>query len=149
MTTEPTVSRLLKTGDAKVLVDLRNAESTKAALGGQYPATSLYMDSGWVEKHRDETQKLVNAMVKTQKFINTHSAAEIADQMPKEYMVGDRDGYIKALDNEKGMFTPDGLMPEGGPQTVLTVLSQFSKNLKGKTIDLSKTYTTEFVKNAK
>jgi NitT/TauT family transport system substrate-binding protein len=149
MTTEPTVSRLLKTGEAKVLVDLRTAETTKAALGGQYPATSLYMDTAYVEKHKDVTQKLVNALMKTQKFINTHSAAEIADAMPKEYLVGDRDGYIKALDNEKGMFTPDGLMPAGGPETVLAVLSGFSKNLKGKTIDLSKTYTTEFVKNAK
>ena len=107
------------------------------------------MDTGYVEKHKEVTQKLVNALMKTQTFINTHSAAEIADKMPKEYMVGDRDGYIKALDNEKGMFTPDGMMPANGPETVLAVLSGFSKNLKGKTIDLSKTYTTEFVKNAK
>ena len=149
MTTEPTVSRLLKTGEAKVLVDLRNAETTKAALGGPYPATSLYMDTSFVEKHRDETQKLVNALVKTQRFINSHSASEIADQMPKEYLVGDRDGYVKALEAEKGMFTPDGLMPAGGPETVLAVLSAFSRNVKGKTIDLGKTYTTEFVKNAK
>ncbi|MBB3967024.1 hypothetical protein GGQ67_004717, partial [Rhizobium metallidurans] len=33
--------------------------------------------------------------------------------------------------------------------SVLAVLSEFSKNVKGKQIDLSKTYTTEFVKNAK
>ena len=149
MTTEPTVSRLLKTGEAKVLVDLRNADVTKAALGGPYPATSLYMDTAWVERHRDETQRLVNAMMRTQRFINTHSAGDIADQMPKDYMVGDRDGYVKALESEKGMFTPDGLMPQGGPETVLAVLSQFSKNLKGKSVDLAKTYTTEFVKNAK
>ena len=149
MTTEPTVSRLLKTGEAKVLVDLRNADATKAALGGPYPATSLYMDTAFVEKHRDETQKLVNALVKTLRFINTHSAGEIADQMPKEYLVGDRDGYVKALEAEKGMFTADGLMPAGGPETVLAVLSAFSKNVKGKSIDLAKTYTSEFVKAAK
>jgi NitT/TauT family transport system substrate-binding protein len=47
------------------------------------------------------------------------------------------------------MFTPDGVMPAGGPETVLSVLSGFSKNVKGKTVDLSKTYTTEFVKNVK
>ena len=47
------------------------------------------------------------------------------------------------------MFTPDGMMPEGGPETVLAVLSGFSKSVQGKQIDLSKTYTTEFVKNAK
>jgi NitT/TauT family transport system substrate-binding protein len=63
--------------------------------------------------------------------------------------VGDKEGYIKALDSGKAMFTPDGVMPAGGPETVLAVLSGFSKNVKGKTIDLSKTYTTEFVKKAK
>jgi NitT/TauT family transport system substrate-binding protein len=40
-------------------------------------------------------------------------------------------------------------MPAGGPETVFAVLSGFSKNVKGKTVDLSKTYTTEFVKNVK
>jgi NitT/TauT family transport system substrate-binding protein len=149
MTTEPTISRLLKTGEAKILVDLRSNEATKAALGGNYPATSLYMDTAWVEKHKDETQKLVNAIVKTLGWIKAHTSAEIADAMPKEYLVGDRDGYIAALEGGRGMYTADGVMPEGGPETVLAVLSGVSKNLKGKTIDLSKTYTTEFVKNVK
>ena len=40
MTTEPTISRLLKTGEAAVLIDMRTMESTKAALGGTYPAAS-------------------------------------------------------------------------------------------------------------
>jgi NitT/TauT family transport system substrate-binding protein len=63
--------------------------------------------------------------------------------------VGDKESYIKALGDGKAMFTVDGVMPAGGPETVLKVLSGFSKNMKGKTVDLSKTYTTEFVKNVK
>ncbi len=98
---------------------------------------------------RKTCRNLANAFVKTLRFINTHSAAEIADKMPKDFYVGDKDGYIKALDAGKEMFTADGVMPEDGPKTVLAVLSEFSKNVKGKTIDLSKTYTTEFVKNVK
>lgn len=148
MTTEPTISRLVKTNAARVLVDLRTVDKTRAALGGTYPAASLYMDSAWVAAHKDEVQKLANAFVKTLKFINTHSAAEIADKMPRDFYVGDKEGYIKALEAGKGMFTPDGVMPEDGPPTVLAVLSEFSKNVKGKQIDLSKTYTTEFVKAA-
>ena len=35
---------------------------------------------------------------------------------------------------------------DDGPPTVLQVLSSFDKTVKGKTIDLSKTYTTSFVK---
>ena len=149
MTTEPTISRLLKTGEAKILVDLRTLKGTEEALGGTYPAASLYMDAAWVDAHKEEVQKLANAFVKTLRFIHTHSAAEIAEKMPKDFYVGDKDGYIKALDAGKEMFTADGVMPEDGPKTVLAVLSQFSKNVKGKTIDLSKTYTTEFVKNVK
>jgi NitT/TauT family transport system substrate-binding protein len=149
MTTEPTISRLIKTGEASVLVDMRTVESTRKALGGTYPAASLYMETAWVDAHKDEAQKLANAFVKTLRYINTHSAAEIADKMPKDFYVGDKDGYIKALNDGKGMFTPDGVMPEDGPKTVLAVLSEFSKNVKGKQIDLSKTYTTEFVKNVK
>ncbi|MBB3426778.1 NitT/TauT family transport system substrate-binding protein [Rhizobium sp. BK312] len=149
MTTEPTVSRLLKTGEAKVLIDMRTMAGTRAALGGTYPAASLYMQESWVNDHKEEVQKLANAFVKTLHFINTHSAAEIADKMPKDFYVGDKEGYVKALENGKAMFTPDGVMPEDGPKTVLAVLSEFSKNVQGKAIDLSKTYTTEFVKNAK
>jgi NitT/TauT family transport system substrate-binding protein len=146
MTSEPTITHLLKLDEARILVDLRSAETTKAALGGTYPAAALYMTTGWVETHREAVQKLANAMVHTLRWIETHSASEIADQMPKEYFLNDRDGYVSALANGKAMFTTDGVMPAGGPETVLAVLTGLSKIPKGKTIDLSKTYTTQFVK---
>jgi NitT/TauT family transport system substrate-binding protein len=149
MTTEPTITRLIKTGEAAVLIDMRTIDGTKQALGGTYPAASLYMQTAWVEANKDTVQKLANAFVKTLKFIKTHSAEEIAAKMPKDFYVGDQEGYVKALAAGKAMFTPDGVMPEDGPKTVLAVLSAFKKDLQGKEIDLSKTYTTEFVKNAK
>ena len=37
MTTEPTVSRLLHSGDARLLVDLRTPQTTEKVLGGVYP----------------------------------------------------------------------------------------------------------------
>jgi NitT/TauT family transport system substrate-binding protein len=149
MTTEPTVSQMLKTNQARVLVDMRTVEGTKQALGGTYPAASLYMETRWVNAHKPDVQKLANAFVKTLHFIATQSAEAIADKMPKDYYAGDRALYVKALAEGKAMFTPDGVMPAGGPETVLAVLSEFATNVKGKTVDLSKTYTTEFVKAAK
>jgi NitT/TauT family transport system substrate-binding protein len=145
MTTEPTISRLLKTGEAKILIDMRSPDATRMALGGVYPAACLYMQTEWVEQHKEETQKLANALVKTLHYIATHSAEEIAAQMPKDYYAGDKDLYINALATGKLMFTADGVMPADGPPTVLTVLSTFDKTAKGKTIDLSKTFTTSFV----
>jgi NitT/TauT family transport system substrate-binding protein len=149
MTTEPTISALLNSGQAKVLVDMRTPEGAKAALGGTYPAASLYMQTAWVNSHKPTVQKLANAFVKTQKWIASHSAAEITDKMPAEYYTGvGKDQYVKALDAEKAMYTPDGIMPADGPQTVLNVLSAFDPSVQGHKIDLSKTYTTEFAKNA-
>lgn len=148
MTTEPTVSRLLSTGEAKVLVDMRTPEGAKAALGGLYPAACVYMSNAWVRKHPDETQKLVTAFVKTMRWIHSHTAEEIADKMPKDYYAGNKAMYVQALANGKAMFTTDGKMPANGPDTVLKVLSSFEPGLKGKKIDLSKTYTTEFVDKA-
>lgn len=148
MTTEPTVSQLLSTGEAKILVDLRSIESTNAALGGPYPAASLYVASSWLEKNKPVAQKLANAMVKTLRWMSSHSAAEIAERMPKEYLVGNKALYVQGLADGQSQFTPDGRMPANGPETVLKVMSSFSKSLAGKTIDLSRTYTAEFVENA-
>ncbi|WP_020070560.1 ABC transporter substrate-binding protein [Paraburkholderia caledonica] len=148
ISTEPTVSQVLK-GGARVLVDLRTPESTRTALGGTYPGASLYMATSWVDSHKDVAQKLANAFVKTLRYVDTHSAAEIADKMPKDFYLGDKDDYVKALAISKAMFTADGVMPADGPRTVYAVLSQFSKNVQGKNVDLYKTYTTEFVKSVK
>jgi NitT/TauT family transport system substrate-binding protein len=145
MTTEPTVARALKNGTAKVGIDLRTALSTRAALGGDYPAACLYMERGWMEANKETVQKVVNVFVKTLKWMNTHSPEEIAAQMPKDYYAGERELYVQGLKEGKAQYSPDGLIPQGAPESVLKVLSSFSPNLQGKTIDLSKTYTTEFV----
>jgi NitT/TauT family transport system substrate-binding protein len=149
MTTEPTIARLVKSGDGKVLIDMRTAEGTKAALGGTYPAACLYMQTDWVNSHKDAVQKLVNAFVKTLKWIHTHSAEEVAAQMPPDFYAGDKDLYVTAMKGSMDMFSPDGTMPADGPQTVLNVLTAFDTNVQGKQINLAATYTDEFVKNAK
>jgi NitT/TauT family transport system substrate-binding protein len=148
MTTEPTVQRALKSGSARVGIDLRTPEETRKALGGDYPAACLYMERGWMEANKPTVQKVANAMVKTLKWIASHSAEEIADKMPKDYYAGDRELYIQGLKEGKAQYAPDGLMPQGGPESVNKILASFSPNLQGKTIDLAKTYTTEFVAKA-
>jgi NitT/TauT family transport system substrate-binding protein len=148
MTTEPTIARAVKDGTAKVAIDLRTPESTRAALGGDYPAACLYMDAGWLGQNKETAQKVVNAYVKTLKWMSSHSAEEIADQMPKDYWAGDRDLYVQGLKEGKAQYSPDGLMPQGAPENVLAVLSAFNPSVAGKKIDLSKTYTTEFVTRA-
>lgn len=148
MTTEPTVQRALSSGTAKIGIDLRSPDETRKALGGDYPAACLYVDRGWMEANKATVQKLVNAFVKTLKWIQAHSAEEIADKMPKDYYAGDRALYVQGLQDGKVQYSPDGMMPSGAPESVAKILASFSPNLQGKTVDLAKTYTTEFVAKA-
>jgi len=149
MTTEPTASRLINNGQARVLVDLRTPEDTAKALGGPYPAACLYMQTAWVNRHKPEVQKLVNALVKALRYIQSHPAAEIAAHLPPSFYAGDKATYIKALARSKPIFIPDGRMPVNGPANVLRILARTEKSVQGKTIDLGSTYTLEFVSTIK
>ncbi|MFE5869853.1 ABC transporter substrate-binding protein [Streptomyces roseifaciens] len=148
MTTDPTVAQILAKDAGKVLVDMRTPEGSRAALGGLYPASSLYMNTSWVNDHKDVVQKLANAFVKTLGWMSEHTPEEIAAKMPEDYAKGGKDLYVEAIKNTLPMFTKDGVMPEDGPKTVHQVLKSFNPALKDAKVDLEKTYTTEFVKKA-
>lgn len=150
MTTDPTVAQMVNSGQAKILVDMRTEEGTRAALGGLYPASSLYMRCETVEAHPEIVQKLATAFVQTLQWIKQHSPEEIAAEMPPQYASAGKDLYVQSIRDSIGMFNGDGLMKPEGAQNALAILGKYSKNVKPvrDRIDLSKTYTTEFVRTA-
>ncbi len=148
MTTEPTISRILSSGLGKVLVDLRTPQSTTAALGGSYPFICLFMKNDYVNSHKDVVQKIVNAYVKTLKWMQSHTAEQIADMMPPDYYAGNKTLYVTALQNQMAIFSPDGNMPSDGPTSVLNIEQQTNTAVKGKQIDLTMTFTNEFTSKA-
>lgn len=144
MTTEPTVSQLVQAGQARVLVDLRTPVATQQQLGGPYPGACLYMSRSWINANQALVQRLVNALVRTLRYIGQHSAEDIAELMPAAYHGGDKATYVAALQQTKAMFTTDGRMPEDGPPTVLRIQMVANRAVQGKNIDLSRTYTNGF-----
>lgn len=149
ITTEPTISSVLSKHLGKVLVDMRSVAGTQAALGGPYPGTSLTMNTDYVNSNKATVQKLVNGLVQSLHWIQQHSAQQIADAMPASYYAKPgKTAYVQALANQISMFSPTGLMPTDGPQSVFRVLSEFDPTVKGHQVDLSKTFTDDFVKSA-
>ncbi|MBF6194279.1 ABC transporter substrate-binding protein [Nocardia implantans] len=150
MTTDPTVAQMVNSGDARILVDLRTEAGTRAALGGLYPATSLYMSCATIEAHPDIVRKLAAAFVQTLQWIDTHTPEEIAEKMPPQYASAGKDLYVQSIRDSIGMFNGDGLMKPEGAQNVLEILGKYSKNVRPvrDRIDLSATYTTQFVEEA-
>ena len=148
MTTEPTISRLVSSGKGKILVSLMTPADTRAALGGDYPFIGIFAKNDWVNTNKGVAQKLVNAYVKTLKFIHSHTATEIADKMPADYFAGDKASYVADLQSQLGIFGTDCKMPAGGPETVQKIQQQFVASYKGQSANLSETYTNEFADKA-
>ena len=148
MTTFPTISRLVNSGKGKILVSLLTPADTRAALGGDYPFIGVFAKNDWVNSNKDAAQRLVNAYVKTLKYMHSHTAAQIADQMPTDYYAGDKASYVADLKSQIGIFGSDCKMPAGGPENVQKIQQQFVSSYKGKSANLSETYTNDLADKA-
>ncbi|WP_427018197.1 ABC transporter substrate-binding protein [Pseudarthrobacter sp. P1] len=145
MTTQPTVGALESKNLAYTAVDLATSDGAKAALGGESPAAGLLAQADWVKTHEDEAQKVVNALVDTMHWINSHSAAEIADKLPASYVQNNtisKDQYVSALNQDKGQFLPDGIMPAGGPKVIFDMEKTIGVDTSKVTI--SNTFTNKY-----
>ena len=131
--------------DLKILSDTRTQKDTLAVFGGEYPGGALYAKADWVKAHEKEVQGMSTAIVTTLKWIHSHSAEETADKMPPELVGKDKALYIAALKNTIPMYSETGRMDPKGAAAVLAVFSQSSPDVAKAHIDLSKTYTNEYV----
>jgi len=130
----------------RVLADLRTADGVKAALGSQaYPASVLYAKGEWIRANHDTTQRLARAITRTLAWMQTHTPQEIADKTPKTFRGEDDALYVEALKASMPMFSPDGVMAAEGTEVVRTLLAGSMEKVRTATIDVSKTYTNEFI----
>lgn len=103
---EPVTSALQQTGLVSTLYDLNSAASTRRALGAALPAQSLLMSPGFIARHPQAVQRLVNALVRTMRYIETHSAAQIGAALPADYFAGkDRAAEIARLQKTLPSFS--------------------------------------------
>jgi NitT/TauT family transport system substrate-binding protein len=131
--------------DLKILSDTRTQKDTLAVFGGEYPGGALYTKADWVASHQKEVQGMATAIVATLKWIHSHTPEEIMNKMPPEMVGKDKDLYLAALKNTIPMYSETGRMDPKGASAVLAVFSQSSPDVAKANIDLSKTYTNDFV----
>jgi len=146
--TDPAVTILEKEGKIKVIAETRTPEGTEKLFGGPMPAASLYAPIEFVKKNPNTVQALTNAMVRALIWMQEASPQQILETVPEEYLLGNKAMYLFAFNNVKTAFSKDGLFSEAGAKTTLKVLASFNPAIKPEAINLSETYTNEFVKKA-
>ncbi|MBZ9674443.1 ABC transporter substrate-binding protein [Mesorhizobium sp. ES1-1] len=150
VTLDPAVTVLqTRHKDLTILADTRSQKDTEAMFGGDYPGGALYTRPEWMAAHPQETQALTNAILATLDFIHTHSAEEIMAKMPANLVGNDKEAYLAALKNALSMYSTTGLMDPKGAQAVLDVFSVGSPEVAGAKIDISQTYTNNYVNAVK
>ncbi|MFC6704309.1 ABC transporter substrate-binding protein [Flexivirga alba] len=145
MTTQPTVGAIEAKHVGYSAIDLASTKGATAALGGAWPAASVLANASWVNSHKDAVQKVVDALVATMHWINTHSAADIAAKMPQQYVSNStisKAQYVSGLTTDKGQFLPDGIMPAGGPKTIYAMEKGLGVDV-GK-VKIADTFTNEY-----
>ena len=142
---DPVVTILEQSGDAKPLADMRTPATSEAVFGGPYPEASVYAKADFVKKNPHTVQAITNAVVKAERWMHDATPDQIADALPEEYLLGDRALYLKALGNMRTCYSPDGLMTPEAAATVLKVLSTFDTNVRDAKIKLEATYDNSFV----
>jgi NitT/TauT family transport system substrate-binding protein len=145
MTTQPTAGAVQTKGVGYSAINLASAAGAQQWLGGVYPAAGVLAQASWVNTHKDTVQKVVDALVATMHWIHTHTAAQIAEAMPPDFVnngLTTKASYAAELAADKGQFLPDGMMPTSGPPTALAV-DKFVGNVT-KTANIPATYTNQY-----
>ncbi len=145
---DPIITLLERSGDLKIVADTRVVAEADRIFGGPMPAACLYAPQAFVDRNPATVQALANAIVRADKWIQAAGPADILKVVPEGFLLGDRAVYIDAFMKNRPALSPDGTIPEAGPQTALRALASIDPELDKAKLDLAAVYTNDFVKKA-
>lgn len=144
---DPAIGQLeARAGELKILSDTRTVAGVEEAYGTDtYPAAVLYATQDYIDANSETVGKLADGITCALDYIQGHSGEEIAAKMPPELVGQDTALYAAAVDSLKDAYNPDGKIDEAGAEAVRDVLAQSQPEIAQADVDVSKTYTNEFV----
>jgi NitT/TauT family transport system substrate-binding protein len=145
---DPVITLLQRSGDLKIVSDTRVVAEADKVFGGPMPAGCFYAPQAFIDKNPNTVQALTNALVRADKWIQSAGPGDIINNVPENYLLGDRAIYIAAFLAAKGALSPDGAFPEKGADTAFRALASIDAELAKAKLDLGAVWTNDFVKKA-
>lgn len=146
---DPLITLLEQKNEVRILADTRTLKGSQDFFGGPMPGACLYAPRAFVEHRSSEAQGMVNAIVHALKWMQTAGPADLARIIPMQYWLDDRAAYLAAFEKVRESLSPDGLMPGEGPATALRSIARLRASRAAPDVDLSLTYSNEWVRRAK
>jgi NitT/TauT family transport system substrate-binding protein len=145
---DPVITRLEKGGDIVAVVDTRTHQGMEDVYGGAYGAGCLYARTEFLAKNPNTAAALAKAMVRALLWLHKASPDKVVATVPPEYYGDDKETYKAALLKNIEGFSPDGKMSIEAAHHVYKILDAFEPAVKGKEIDLARTFDNRFVEAA-
>ncbi len=129
-----------------VLADTRTPAGLQAVFGvDDYPASSLLAKASWLKANPETARAMTRAILHSLAWIREHSPEEILARVPAEFRVGDPAAELEAIRMAKPMYSIDGRIHPESAEAVRKVLAGSLERVRNAQIDLSRTYTNEFL----
>jgi NitT/TauT family transport system substrate-binding protein len=145
---DPVIAKLEADGDIQVIIDTRTEAGTRALFGGSNPAAVVYTKKDFIDKNPATTQRLVNAFLKSLKWLSTATPEQVADAVPADYHLGDKPLYVQAVKNSLESYSRNGIIPADGMTSVYDLVKTIDPELQAAKVDLATTFDDRFVKKA-
>ena len=145
---DPVIAKLEEDGDVVTLIDTRTEAGTKALFGGSNPAAVVYLKQDFIAANPNTTQAIVNAFVKSLKWLEKAKPEDVAASVPEEYTLGDKALYLKAVKSSLESYSRTGMVPPAGQESVYAMLKALDPELTNTSVDLSHTFDGRFVAKA-
>lgn len=144
MATDPTTTELLMSGQASILLDLVTYDETQRVFTGGYQFTGLMTRPDVVAQHPEWAQKMVDAIVKADHFIATHSAAEISAALGQDSYI-----FVKSLEHSRPAFSKDGRVTADAVANNIQSQIAFGTVRASANLDPASFFDMSFVERAK
>src|SRR5207245_11175179 len=105
---DPYITQYVAANKGFILKDYRTVKDTTELIGGSYQFTGAVTTADFIAKSPDVVQRVVNALVRTNKFVQATASKDITAKLPKRVTGDDVDLYVKTLDAAKGYISADG-----------------------------------------
>jgi NitT/TauT family transport system substrate-binding protein len=147
MMVDPFFTVFMKQGKGYALVDMFTSKGTVEAMGGEVQGTTLLTRPDVIAKRPATVQKMVNALVKANKFIVGSSGEELARALPKE-LAGDLKLYAESFEHAREAFPPDSLVSREGVARVIETMRVFEAVPAGLKIEPESVFDNRYVLKA-
>ncbi len=147
--TDPFVTKLIREGRAVPMLDLFQPSPARAATGfSEYTFTGALTRPDVIQKKPETTQKVINALVRAQKFMSQRAAMQIARALPEEYRAGiSPEDWAPGYSHSRPAYTDHGTVTADGVRAVMETNAYFL-NASTANLDINKLFDNSFVERA-